>query len=137
VVGAGGPAAALVVGAADRELYLASRNQGRATSLLARIGVEAGVVPFGTGVAGAVVVNATPLGMAGEAIPAPVTGVASGLIDLAYGQEETRAVNWANATGLPVMDGIEFLVLQAAASFEWWTGLSAPLDVMVAAARNA
>jgi shikimate 5-dehydrogenase len=35
------------------------------------------------------------------------------------------------------MDGVEFLVLQAAASFEWWLGRPAPIEVMVAAAKNA
>jgi shikimate 5-dehydrogenase len=34
------------------------------------------------------------------------------------------------------MDGVEFLVLQAALSFEWWTGLEAPFDVMLEAARK-
>jgi shikimate 5-dehydrogenase len=34
------------------------------------------------------------------------------------------------------MDGVEFLVLQAAGSFEWWTGIDAPLAVMLEAARK-
>jgi shikimate 5-dehydrogenase len=62
---------------------------------------------------------------------------ASGLIDLAYGADETPTVAGARVAGLPWMDGIEFLVLQAAASFEWWTGVPAPVEVMVRAARNA
>jgi shikimate 5-dehydrogenase len=34
------------------------------------------------------------------------------------------------------MDGIEFLVLQAVASFQWWTGMPAPTEVMLEAARK-
>jgi shikimate 5-dehydrogenase len=34
------------------------------------------------------------------------------------------------------MDGVEFLVLQAASSFEWWTGLVAPFEVMLESARK-
>jgi shikimate 5-dehydrogenase len=37
---------------------------------------------------------------------------------------------------MPLMDGVEFLVLQAAASFEWWLGRPAPIEVMTAAARK-
>jgi shikimate 5-dehydrogenase len=42
----------------------------------------------------------------------------------------------ARERGVPVVDGVEFLVLQAAASFSLWTGRKAPLDVMLAAARK-
>jgi shikimate dehydrogenase len=126
-----------LAGAATRDIYLAARNEGRARALVERIGIDAGVVPFGAGVTGAVVINATPLGMNGEILPERVLGVASGIIDLAYGQNETPTVAQAAAKGLPLMDGVEFLVLQAAASFEWWLGRPAPIEVMVAAARNA
>lgn len=138
ILGSGGAAAAALVGAPDRILFVAARDRDRAAALLARVGAEAGVVRFGAGVAGALVVNATPIGMGGESLPPEVTGPASGIIDLAYGaEEETRTVSEARRSGLPVMDGVEFLVLQAAASFEWWTGLSAPVGVMLRAARKA
>jgi shikimate dehydrogenase len=75
--------------------------------------------------------------MGGEVLPEQVLGVASGIIDLAYGFTETAAVTRALTEGLPVMDGVEFLVLQAAVSFEWWLGRPAPIEVMLAAAKNA
>jgi shikimate 5-dehydrogenase len=37
---------------------------------------------------------------------------------------------------VPLVDGIEFLALQAGESFTWWTGLGAPLEVMLEAAKN-
>ncbi len=136
ILGAGGAAAAAMIGATGRHIYLSARNHQRAAALAERIGVQAAVVPFGTGVSGALLVNATPLGMSGEVLPETVTHAASGVIDLAYGDEETRTISEARARSLPLMDGVEFLVLQAAASFEWWTAHPAPLEVMRRAATK-
>ena len=60
------------------------------------------------------------------------------VIDLAYRSEggETAHVTAAHAAGCEVVDGLEVLVLQGAASFERWTGLPAPVDVMRAAVRS-
>jgi shikimate dehydrogenase len=43
----------------------------------------------------------------------------------------------ARDVGATVVDGLEILVRQGAASFERWTGVAAPLDVMRAAVRPA
>jgi shikimate dehydrogenase len=56
------------------------------------------------------------------------------LIDLPYPDSATAAA--ARAAGATVIDGLEVLVRQGAASFERWTGASAPLDVMRAAVRG-
>jgi len=95
------------------------------------------VLPWGTGWAGAVVVNATPLGMEGESLPGGILDGAVGLIDMAYGAEPTPAVEHARRRGIPVADGLDVLVAQAAISFTWWTGVPAPIEVMRAAARNS
>jgi shikimate dehydrogenase len=60
------------------------------------------------------------------------------LIDLAYRAEggETVHVAAARAAGCEVVDGLEVLVLQGAASFERWTGLPAPVELMRAAVRS-
>jgi shikimate dehydrogenase len=79
-------------------------------------------------------VNATPL--LDEVPVAPRTGQA--VVDLAYRPDgsPTALVQAAHAAGCdPVVDGLEVLVRQGAASFERWTGLPAPLDVMRAAAQ--
>ena len=136
ILGSGGAAAAVLAAAGDRDVYLAARNQDRAANLVAFTNLPASIVPFGTSIVGALVVNATPLGMRGELLPEATIGVASGLVDLAYGHDPTPAVTWAEGTGLPVMDGVEYLVLQAASSFEWWTGLVAPFEVMLESARK-
>ena len=47
-----------------------------------------------------------------------------------------RGLEAAHLAGcVTVVDGLEILVRQGAASFERWTGLEAPADVMWAAVR--
>jgi shikimate dehydrogenase len=53
------------------------------------------------------------------------------LVDLPY--PETATAVAARAAGARVVDGLEVLVAQGAASFELWTGVPAPVDVMRAA----
>jgi shikimate dehydrogenase len=79
------------------------------------------------------VVHATPV--KDELLFEP--GAAQTLIDLAYNADgsDTAHVAAARAAGARVLDGLEVLVRQGAASFQRWTGLSAPLDVMRAAIR--
>jgi shikimate dehydrogenase len=57
------------------------------------------------------------------------------LVDLPYPESATAAA--ARAAGATVIDGLEVLVRQGAASFERWTGVPAPLDMMRNAVRSA
>lgn len=123
VLGSGGAAAASLSALDDQEtVYLAARRSVAADELTGRLGGE--VVAWGTAVAGALVVNTTPLGMHGETLPPGVLEVASGLIDLPYGDGETPAVVTARRRQTDVADGHEFLLRQAIASFRLWTGLN-------------
>jgi shikimate dehydrogenase len=60
------------------------------------------------------------------------------VIDLAYRAEggETALVAAARTAGCAVVDGLDVLVAQGAASFERWTGLPAPVEVMRATVRS-
>lgn len=133
VLGAGGAAAAAIV-AASGSVRVSARSPQRTAALAGVTGAEPH--PWGEPWPGAVVVNATPLGMHGEDLPSGVLRGAAGLLDLAYGPQETPAVRRARADGLPCADGVEALVAQAAVSFTLWTGVPAPRPVMVAAARQ-
>ena len=53
------------------------------------------------------------------------------LVDLPYPETATAAA--ARAAGATVVGGLDVLVAQGAASFELWTGVPAPIDVMRAA----
>jgi shikimate dehydrogenase len=77
-------------------------------------------------------VNATPI--TNQLVVTPRPG--QQIVDLAYRQDgtETTFVEAARAAGCPtVVDGLEVLVAQGAASFEYWTGEPAPLAAMRAA----
>jgi shikimate dehydrogenase len=78
------------------------------------------------------IVNATPVRE--ELLVEPRSGQT--VVDLAYGPEETALVAAARAAGCDVIDGLEALVRQGAASFRLWTGLEPPVDVMRAAIRT-
>jgi shikimate dehydrogenase len=80
------------------------------------------------------VVHATPV--KDELLFGPRTGQT--VIDLAYRAEggETAHAAAARAAGSELVDGLDVLVAQGAASFERWTGLPAPVDVMRAAVRS-
>jgi shikimate dehydrogenase len=99
--------------------------------------VTARTIPWGEPLPGAVIVNATPLGMSGERLPPGLVEASVGICDLAYGPAETPAVTEARGRGLPVVDGIEVLVAQAARSFWLWTGREPPIEVMRQAASQA
>jgi shikimate dehydrogenase len=60
------------------------------------------------------------------------------VVDLAYRADgrPTALVEAARGAGCEVVDGLEALVRQGAASFELWTGVPAPLGVMRAAVRS-
>ena len=71
----------------------------------------------------------------GEFIVDPWVSERQTLVDLPYpGSATADAARVARAT---VIDGLEVLVRQGAASFERWTGVPAPLDVMRNAVRSA
>ena len=79
--------------------------------------------------------NATPV--RDELLVEPRAGQT--VVDLAYAPDggETALVAAARAAGCEVIDGREALVRQGAKSFELWTGIPAPVEVMRAAVRIA
>jgi shikimate dehydrogenase len=72
------------------------------------------------------IVNATPVSH--ELLVHPQAGQT--VVELAYAGGETALVAAARAAGCTVIDGLEALVLQGAASFERWTGVPAPVSAM-------
>src|SRR3989304_99895 len=87
-----------------------------------------------------ILVNATSVGMnpnAGESLIA-ARWLKPELIvmDIVYNPLETRLMKDAKVAGAQVINGVEMLIYQGAASFEIWTGRSAPIEVMRKAALN-
>ena len=141
VLGAGGSAQAVataLVEAGAEGLTVAARRTEAARALAEHVlrifpgrDVRAADWPPDTDAA-TILVNATPLKE--ELAVEPQAG--QQVVDLAYLPDgrQTALVAAARAAGCPVVvDGLEVLVRQGAASFERWTGLPAPIDVMRAA----
>jgi shikimate dehydrogenase len=139
VLGAGGAAVAAAVALLDAGaigVTVAARDSDRAHALAARllalfpeqdVGPAAAWPPEAAGAT--LLVNATPL--CDELPVDPSAGQA--VVDLAYrtGGGPTALVEAARKAGCdPVVDGREVLVRQGAASFERWTGVTAPVGVM-------
>jgi len=89
------------------------------------------------------IVNCTTVGMASadarlEDLPIDIDAIAESqiVVDLAYGTGDTDLVQAARARGATVIDGLEVLVRQGAASLRIWTGKEPPLEVMRRAART-
>ncbi len=144
LLGAGGAARAVATAIADagaQTIRIASRTAGRASDLASRLSAQAPAVevepledwPPDPGDA-TLIVNATPLRDEVVVDPRPHQQV----VDLAYREDglETALVAAARAVGSArVVDGLEVLVRQGAASFERWTGRNAPVEAMRSAVQ--
>lgn len=83
------------------------------------------------------VINATPIGMAGQATGMPLErrlldllGRETIVYDMVYNPSRTVLVELAEARGLTATTGLGMLIQQGAAAFQRWTGREAPLAVM-------
>jgi shikimate dehydrogenase len=145
VLGAGGAAQAVataLLDAGSASLRIAARTPERGHALAARLRV---LVPDRAVSAddswppaaddANLVLNATPVR---DELLVELDRVRQ-VVDMAYKPEggETALIRAARETGCErVVDGLDVLVGQGAASFERWTGLPAPVEVMRAAVRE-
>jgi shikimate dehydrogenase len=154
VLGAGGSARAVAyaLGQAGAEVTLANRTLARAEALarelspLTRGRLDA--LPLGEAQAlqarldrAVLLVNATSVGLHPGPDRSPLPeGVRChpGLtvLDLVYAPRRTRLLRDAARDGSRTVEGLRVLVHQGALSFERWTGLAAPIDVMTRAAQG-
>jgi shikimate dehydrogenase len=87
-----------------------------------------------------ILINATSVGMKPKAEESPVAPKLLrkdlAVMDIVYNPLETKLAKDAKAAGAKVVSGVEMLIYQGAASFEIWTGKSAPVEVMRQAALS-
>jgi shikimate dehydrogenase len=143
MLGSGGAAQAVATALAEagaRSLAVAGIAEEQAGELVARLRtlfphVHSDLVGWPPSLRDAtLIVNATPIK---DELPVEVASHQQ-VVDLPYLTDggETALVRAARAAGCRVVvDGLEVLVRQGAASFERWTGVEAPLEVMRAAVR--
>ena len=135
VLGAGGAGRAAVwaLREAGAEVAVWNRTAGRAVALAEALGVRAaaGYEPAD------VLVNATSIGLKDPAatfksLPLEADSLVAGslVVDLVYRAGGTPLLEAARTRGADVVDGLEVLIAQGAASFERWTGRAAPRQAM-------
>lgn len=140
VVGAGGAARAVIraiSGAGADRLVVVGRTPTR-VEVAASLAGPVGVVGTEADLAGVdVIVNATPVGMAGgmagdTGVPFDPSVVQAGqvVVDLIYHPIETPLLAAAAARGARTANGLGMLVHQAGHQFRHYTGLEPPLAVM-------
>ncbi|MEM2913318.1 MAG: shikimate dehydrogenase [Candidatus Bathyarchaeia archaeon] len=85
-----------------------------------------------------ILINATSVGMKPKSDDTPVKQdyLRKDLVvfDLVYEPLETRLLREARLAGAKVIDGLSMLIHQGAASFKIWTGMEAPVEIMMDAA---
>lgn len=87
-----------------------------------------------------IVVNATPVGMAGKGgtpIPTEWLTPEQYVYDTVYTPAETQLLREARQRGCRVRNGLGMLVRQGAKAFELWTGVAPDPDAMLRSVQNA
>jgi shikimate dehydrogenase len=153
VLGAGGSARAAVwaLHNAGANVAIWNRTAAKAAELAAEFGVEHRITGDEQVAVDAydLVINATTVGLEQAATHAPThadlkahpvaadsISARTTVVDLVYGSHETALAESARASGARVVDGLEVLVRQGAASLRIWTGLKPPLETMRRAAGS-
>lgn len=152
VLGAGGSARAVVWAlreAGAREVSIWNRTPERAASLARDLGGRAVARPEPADL----LVNCTSVGLEPEptdlrqsatepqglnllALTFDQVGNYSHVVDLVYRSSPTPLLAAAHAHGARTVEGLEILLAQGALSFELWTGVEPPLEVMRRALRG-
>jgi shikimate dehydrogenase len=137
--GAGRAAAWALKGAGAADVAVWNRTPERAAALAHDLGVR---VAAGAEHAD-IVINCTSVGLYDpgatfKALPlrADELGAGSLVVDMVYRAGGTLLLEAARTLGAGVVDGLDVLVAQGAASFERWTGLEAPREAMRVAATT-
>ena len=148
VVGTGGAARSITeavgrAGAAGIVVLSRSAERASGVAALAEQARPVMVDDGGSEVESAdVVVNATPVGMSGGPdptglpVPADLLGPHQVVVDIVYEPRTTPLLTAAAERGATTVNGLGMLVHQAAISFELWTGVDAPVEVMLRASTE-
>jgi 3-dehydroquinate dehydratase/shikimate dehydrogenase len=144
VIGTGGAASAAVwsLQRQQAEVTVFARNEMKGQALAEKFGAAWSQLEGAALNRFSVVINATPLGTAGELeseTPATAKQLSGAgfVYDLVYNPNPTRFLREAESVGCETLGGLEMLVAQAEEQFRLWTGAAAPEDVMFEAARRA
>jgi len=127
ILGAGGAArsVAVALASAGAHVTISARRMEQAGSIAALTGATIGEWPPASGTWD-LLINATPVGTAPhtDRSPLPAGHPLDGRVvyDLIYNPSVTQLLREAARAGCQTIGGLDMLVAQAQAQFEWWTG---------------
>ncbi|HEV2619852.1 MAG TPA: shikimate dehydrogenase [Acidobacteriaceae bacterium] len=135
VLGAGGAARAAVFGLRDKgaEVFILNRTPETAHKLARQSGSKTIKKDAVSKTSFDVILNATPIGMAGNKTPQllELKDLNTKLVfDLVYNPLETPLIRMARQAGINIITGVEMFVQQGARQFEIFTGKPAPEEEM-------
>jgi 3-dehydroquinate dehydratase/shikimate dehydrogenase len=136
VLGAGGAARAAVFALRDKgaEVHILNRTVETAQKLARQAGAKTIKREAIAKTDFDVVINATPIGMAGNKTPQllePADLARTKLVfDLVYNPLETPLIRMARQRNIPIITGVEMFVQQGVRQFEIFTGKPAPEEEM-------
>jgi shikimate dehydrogenase len=140
VLGSGGAARAVVhalAGAGAASVVVAARRPAAAASVATLAGPVGRVGTVDEADDVELVVDATPVGMAGHDPGPPIDPSRMGpgqlVVDLVYDPPWTPLLEAARGAGAATANGLGMLLHQAALAFRLWTGEDPPLEAMSAA----
>lgn len=143
LIGAGGAARSLAFSVRERnaKLTILNRTVERARHLASEIGANYGGLDDFEAIQQAdVIIHATSVGMYPHVneviIPTDLLSPNQVVFDIVYNPIQTALLRQAQKRGCPIIQGYEMLVYQGAAQFELWTGVKAPVEVMMRAVKE-
>jgi 3-dehydroquinate dehydratase / shikimate dehydrogenase len=142
VLGAGGAARAAVFGTRDKgaDVFILNRTPETAQKLARQSGAKTIKKDALAKTNFDVVINATPIGMAGNKAPQILEAKDLNtrlVFDLVYNPLETPLLRLARQANIPIITGIEMFVQQGARQFEIFTGKPAPEEEMLRVVLHA
>ena len=146
IIGAGGAARSIINSLGDnpvKEIIVVNRSNSKAEKAADLGGPNTRVGSYEDVVTCDIVVNSTPLGMAGtsaEAMPAvPIEFLSAKqtVIDLVYNPIETELLRQAKGLGARTFSGLGMLIHQALLQFRLWTGLNTSIEGIENVVSNA
>ena len=141
VLGAGGAGRAAIhaLQQAGAEVQVWNRTPERGAAVAAELGARPVVRPESA----QIIVNCTSVGLSDapaplKELPLEVDTFSAGslVVDMVYRQGGTELIRESKARGARVVDGLQILIAQGAASYRRWTGRTAPVEAMREAVRN-
>ena len=147
ILGSGGAARAVVFALASKgaELHIISRNEDQATALIhdleSALNTDLQWHPWDlhgfsrAQIGTRLLINATPVGMQPGSRRSPwpdelMLPDRAFVYDLIYKPPISPLLAMAQEQGLPASPGLGMLIEQAALSFEVWTGIAPPIEIM-------